>query len=119
MIVATIGLSIGALDQELYTMIVTMAVVTTLVMPPTLRWALSMVPFGEEEKARLDREAFEEKGFVTNIERLLIAVDASPNGKLAAHLSGLIAGTRGLPTTVLSWQPGRPFVGGGGRGRRR
>ena len=39
-IVATIGLSMGALSQNLYTMIVAMAVLTTLAMPPMLRWAL-------------------------------------------------------------------------------
>ena len=40
-IVASIGLSMGALSQDLFTMIVAMAVVTTMAMPPTLRWALS------------------------------------------------------------------------------
>jgi Kef-type K+ transport system membrane component KefB len=40
-IVATIGLSLGVLSQDLFTMIVTMALVTTLLMPPTLRWALA------------------------------------------------------------------------------
>src|SRR5262249_52228275 len=35
-IVATIGLSMGALSQNLYTMIVAMAVITTTAMPPTL-----------------------------------------------------------------------------------
>ena len=40
-IVATIGLSMGALSQDLFTMIVAMAVLTTLAMPPTLRWALA------------------------------------------------------------------------------
>src|SRR5262249_1172650 len=39
-IVASIGLSMGALTQTLFTMIVTMAVVTTMAMPPMLRWAL-------------------------------------------------------------------------------
>ena len=39
-IVATIGLSMGALNQNLFTMIVAMAVITTMAMPPTLRWAL-------------------------------------------------------------------------------
>ncbi len=115
-IVATIGLSIGALDRNLYTMIVTMAVVTTLAMPPMLRWALKRLPLGEEEKARLDREAFEEKGFVTNLERLLLTADASANGRLASRLAGLIAGRRGLPTTLLRWQkigPGLPASEGG------
>jgi Kef-type K+ transport system membrane component KefB/nucleotide-binding universal stress UspA family protein len=102
-IVATIGLSIGVVDRQLYTMIVTMAVITTLAMPPMLRWALGRLPLDGEEKERLDREAFEEKGFVTNLERLLLTVDASANGKLASRLAGLIAGQRGLPTTLLRW----------------
>jgi len=100
-IVASIGLSMGAISHDLFTMIVSMAIVTTLAMPPTLRWALSKLPLHEEEQARLEREAFEAKGFVTNVERLLVAVDDSPNGKLALRLAGLIAQSRGITTTVL------------------
>ena len=70
-IVATIGLSMGALSQNLYTMIVAMAVVTTMAMPPMLRWALSRVPLRKAEKQRLEREAMEAKEFVPNLERLL------------------------------------------------
>jgi len=100
-IVASIGLSIGVISQDLFTMIVTMAVVTTLIMPPTLRWALSRLPLQEEEHARLEREAFEAKGFLPNVERLLLATDSSPNGKLALRLAGLIAQSRGITTTIL------------------
>jgi nucleotide-binding universal stress UspA family protein len=91
----------GALSQNLYNMIVAMAVVTTMVMPPTLRWALSRVPLLRDERVRLDHEAFESSGFVTNIERLLIAVDDSANGKLASHLAVMVARSRGIPMTVL------------------
>jgi Kef-type K+ transport system membrane component KefB len=38
-IIATVGLSTGALNQSLFTMIVAIAVITTMAMPPTLRWA--------------------------------------------------------------------------------
>jgi nucleotide-binding universal stress UspA family protein len=100
-IVASIGLSLGAISQDLFTMIVTMAVVTTLAMPPMLRWALARLPLYEEEQARVAREEFEAKGFITNVERLLVAVDDSPNGKLAVRLAGLIAASRGITTTVL------------------
>src|SRR5476651_1058339 len=100
-IIATVGLSMGALNQNLFTMIVTMAVLTTLVMPPTLRWALARVPMRKEEKQRLEREEQEEKGFVSNLERLLIAIDDSPNGKFASRVAGMLAGTHGMPTTVL------------------
>jgi Kef-type K+ transport system membrane component KefB/nucleotide-binding universal stress UspA family protein len=100
-IVATIGLSMGALTQNLFTMIVTMAMVTTMGMPPMLRWSLARVPLGKAERERLEREEFEAKGFVSNLERLLLVVDESPNGKLASHIAGLIASRRGLPITVL------------------
>ncbi len=68
-IVASIGLGMGALSQDLFTMIVAMALITTLAMPPTLRWALHRLPLKGEEKARLEREAAEESGFVANLER--------------------------------------------------
>jgi nucleotide-binding universal stress UspA family protein len=103
-IVATIGLSMGVLSQDLFTMIVTMAVLTTLAMPPSLRWALGRLPMREEERQRIEREEFEAKGFMPNVERLLLAVDDSPNGKFMAHLTGLLAGRRGTPTTLLRMQ---------------
>jgi Kef-type K+ transport system membrane component KefB/nucleotide-binding universal stress UspA family protein len=101
-IIATIGLSMGALTQDLFTMIVTMALATTMAMPPMLRWALARVPMGRAEKQRLEREEFEARGFVSNLERLLLAVDQSANGKFAASLAGLLAGSRGIPITVMS-----------------
>jgi Kef-type K+ transport system membrane component KefB/nucleotide-binding universal stress UspA family protein len=101
-IIATIGLSMGALTQDLFTMIVTMAVATTMAMPPMLRWALRRVPVRKAEKQRLEREEFEARGFVPNLERLLLAMDQSPNGKFAAALAGLLAGPRSIPVTVLS-----------------
>ncbi|HEY4163639.1 MAG TPA: cation:proton antiporter [Dongiaceae bacterium] len=100
-IVATIGLSMGVLSQNLFTMVVTMAVLTTLAMPPMLRWSLGRLPMRKEEKERIEREEFEAKGFMPNVERLLLAVDDSANGKLAARLTGLLAGRRGTPTTLL------------------
>ena len=100
-IVATIGLSMGALSQDLFTMIVAMAILTTLAMPPTLRWALSRLPMRKDEKERLEREEMEAKGFVSRLERLLVAVDDSPNGQFGSRVAGMIAGTRSMPTTVM------------------
>ena len=100
-IVATIGLSMGALSQNLFTMIVTMAVITTMAMPPTLRWALSRLPMRKEEKQRLQREEMEAKGFVPKLERLLLAVDEGENAKFATRIAGLIAGANTMPTTVM------------------
>jgi K+:H+ antiporter len=104
-IVATIGLSMGILSPQLFTMIVAMAVTTTLAMPPMLRWALRRLPLRTDERIRIERDRFEERGFLAKIERVLLAVDESPNAQFAARLIGLIAGFRGIPATVLHIGP--------------
>jgi Kef-type K+ transport system membrane component KefB/nucleotide-binding universal stress UspA family protein len=100
-IVASIGLSMGVLSQDLFTLIVTMAVVTTMAMPTMLRWALNRLPLRKKERLRLEREELDARGFVTNLERLLLAADDSANGRLAARLTGVIAGSGEKPTTIL------------------
>ena len=100
-IVASIGLSMGVLNQNLFTVIVTMAILTTTAMPPMLRWSLKRLPMRKKERLRLEREELDAKGFVTNLERLLLAADDSPNGKFASRLAGVIAGSGGKPTTVV------------------
>ena len=100
-IVASIGLSMGALTQNLYTMIVTMAVITTMAMPPMLRAALTGLPMSKDEETRIQREAMDQKGFLPQIERLLLAVDESLVGRTAARLAGLLAGAQGMPVTIL------------------
>ncbi len=107
-IVASIGLGMGALTQNMYTMIVTMAVITTLVMPPMLRRALNALPLGDEEKKRVEREAIDQRGFVTNLERLLLAVDGSAAGKFAARVAGLLAGAQGMPITIVRVKEAEP-----------
>jgi len=100
-IVASLGLSTGLLTQNLFTLIVTMAIVTTTAMPTMLRWSLKRLPLRKKERLRLEREELDAKGFVTNLERLLLATDDSANGKFAAQLAGIIAGSGGKPTTIL------------------
>jgi Kef-type K+ transport system membrane component KefB/nucleotide-binding universal stress UspA family protein len=102
-IVASIGLSMGALTQNLYSMIVTMAVITTMAMPPMLRWALGRLPTSREEQKRLDTEDIDSKGFVSRIDRVLVAGDESSNARFAIQLGGFIAGQRGKPITALQF----------------
>ncbi|MGA1801837.1 cation:proton antiporter [Rhizobium sp. HT1-10] len=100
-IVATIGLSVGVLDERLFSVIVAMAVVTTMAMPPTLRWALARLPMRDEERERLKHEEFEERSFLQKFERILLAIDVSPSSHLAARISGHFAAVRKTPVTVL------------------
>jgi nucleotide-binding universal stress UspA family protein len=76
-------------------------VLTTMAMPPMLRWALGRLPMNKEEEDRLAREEFESRGFVANLERLLVAVDESATGQFVSRLAGALAGPKGMPVTVL------------------
>ncbi len=100
-ILASIGLAIGALNQELFTIIVLMAVLTTLAMPPTLRWALGRVPIKGDEKKRLESESAREQEHMPHLERVLVAVDHGPAGLAAAQLAGALIGPRRLSASVI------------------
>jgi Kef-type K+ transport system membrane component KefB/nucleotide-binding universal stress UspA family protein len=115
-IVASIGLSIGALNKELYTMVVAMAVVTTMMMPPTLRWMMARVPLRADEAERLEKEEAEHSQSVPRMERALVYVDESANGAVTASLAGLFTGHQGVLTTVLE-PPSADGAGGFGAAR--
>ena len=110
-IVASIGLALGALSNQLYTMIVAMAVITTMAMPPMLRWAMARVPLGEDETKRLEKEEASELEAVPKMERALVYVDGGPNGRLATRLAGLFAAHHQILTTVLQ----QPAAGSEGK----
>ncbi|WP_348651627.1 cation:proton antiporter [Rhizobium sp. BG6] len=101
-IVASIGLSVGVLDERLFSVIVAMAVVTTMAMPPTLRWALKRLPMRDDEKNRLELEAFEDSSFLSDFERVLLVTDQSSSSDLAARVAGHFAAVRNMPVTVLA-----------------
>jgi nucleotide-binding universal stress UspA family protein len=101
-IVATIGLTMGVLNRELYTLIVAMAIITTISMPPTLRWALSRATMRPEEKRRLEKEYAEADQHVLKMERVMVLIDESRNGAMAARLAGTFSAGQKLLTTVVT-----------------
>ena len=60
-IIASLGLSMSLIDESFFTAIVIMAILTTLAMPPMLRWAVRRLPARPEEAARLEREELESR----------------------------------------------------------
>jgi len=48
LIIASIGLSSGVIDSEIFSVMVFMVLITTLVTPPLLRWAFSLTPPNEK-----------------------------------------------------------------------
>jgi nucleotide-binding universal stress UspA family protein len=73
-IVATIGLSLGVLSQDMFSIIVLMAVVTSLVAPAALRYTFANIQAGEAELDRLRREELNQDNLVANTHRALLAV---------------------------------------------
>ena len=100
-IVATIGLSLGVLNQQMYSIIVMVAIVTSLMAPPLLRWTLSKVEIGEEEALRLKQEEQASHSFIKNIHRVLLPTRGGPNVQLAAQLVSHMAHQNDMEVTVL------------------
>jgi Kef-type K+ transport system membrane component KefB/nucleotide-binding universal stress UspA family protein len=105
-IIASFGLGLGVLSTQLYTIIVLMAVVTTMVMPPALRFALARVPLRHDEARRLEKEQAEESQSLPKMQRALAYVDASPNGLVAARIAGAFAAGQSSAVTVLELPSG-------------
>src|SRR5690606_34291098 len=77
-IVATVGLFLGILTQEMYSIIVVMALATSLMAPPTLRWTLRRVVPERQELERLERERLDEASPIARIHRVLVPVRRRP-----------------------------------------
>lgn len=100
-IVATIGLSLGVLNQPMYSIIVMVAIVTSLMAPPLLRWTLSKVVIGEEEAQRLQEEEQASNSFIKNIHRVLIPTRGGANVQLATQLVSYLAQQNEIEVTAL------------------
>ena len=74
MLMGSAWLSLGILSRDMFSIVVVMALATSLMAPPALRWTLRGVTPGEEEKQRLKREALEEGSLIAGVRRVLIPV---------------------------------------------
>ncbi|HEX2091190.1 MAG TPA: cation:proton antiporter [Longimicrobiaceae bacterium] len=73
-IIATIGLSLGILSQDMFSIIVLMAIATSLMAPPALRWTLRHVQPSEQELRRLRQEELAVGSMVGEARRVLLPV---------------------------------------------
>lgn len=73
-IVATIGLSYGVLSQEIYSLIIITAIVTSLMAPVMLRWTLSHVKPEDAEIKRLQKEELLKDNILNRVHRVLLPV---------------------------------------------
>ncbi len=103
-IVATIGLQMGILTTAMYSIIVMMAVATSIMAPPLLRFALRHMAPDPEETDRLRRQSFEERSFLYGLRRMLVPVRDGRNALLAAGIIQRLSGERSIEATVLQVQ---------------
>lgn len=78
-IVASIGLSVGILTNEMFSMIVLMAIVTSVLAPILLRYTLKHVEADHAELERLEEEAATKLSTIKNISRVLIPIRFDPD----------------------------------------
>ncbi len=106
-IIATIGLNLGILAQDMFSIIVLMAMTTSLMAPPALRWVLKRVQPGEEEQRRLRQEELAEGSLVANIHRVLLPVRQREPGvhgvqTIEAHVMEKVGAKTDLSLTLLN-----------------
>ena len=100
-VIATVGLGLGILNDAAFTVIVLMAMVTSMLAPPTLRLAVRGMVGTEEEQARLETEKTLETNLVVKDRRILLPSRGLPNSLVAAQVLQF-AWPPDAPVTVLS-----------------
>src|SRR5512139_310808 len=79
-IVATIGLQLHVLTQDTFSMIVVMAMATSLMAPAALRWVLERVEPEEQELKRLRQEELTRGSLISRVHRVLLPVRLRDDG---------------------------------------
>src|SRR5581483_4179400 len=100
-IVATIGYSRGILTSEMYSIILMVAVATSLMAPPLLRFTLGHVAIVGDEAERLEAEERRKESFVSNLKRVLLPVPPGGEVRAAAELVSLVVADEDVEVTEL------------------
>ena len=89
LVLATVGLSLGVLNEKSYAVVVLMAVVTSVMAPPLLRALLRDWAGSEEEQERLARERALGGNVLVRPAPVLLPSHGGPNSVLAARIVDL------------------------------
>ncbi len=107
-IVATVGLGLGVLTLEMYSIIVMVAIITSLMAPPLLRWTLSNVSIGEEEAERLKMEQLSETSFLYSVKRVMLVGSPYITTLFASKIIGKLSEQRSVEISLLMPQTEEP-----------
>ncbi|MFV8754867.1 cation:proton antiporter [Nannocystaceae bacterium ST9] len=104
-VVATVGLGLGILTVEMYSIIVMVAIVTSLMAPPLLRWTLSKVQIGADEARRLEQEEIAAASFVRGVRRVMVLSRTPRMMRIPAQLVGYLSHEQPLEVTGIYARP--------------
>ena len=85
-VIATVGLSLGVLNDRAYTVIVLVPLVTTVVASVTLRWVVRDWMGSPEEQERLEREEALSRNVIVRTSRVLLPSKGGPASIAAAQV---------------------------------
>jgi nucleotide-binding universal stress UspA family protein len=104
-VVATVGLGLGILSVEMYSIIVMVAIVTSLMAPPLLRWTLSKVRMGADEARRLEQEQIAAASFIRQVRRVLVLGRTPGMMRIPAQIVGYLSHEQPLEVTGIFARP--------------
>lgn len=107
-IIANIGLEMGIVNQDMFSIIVVMAVVTSLMAPAMLRWTLTHIQPEAQELERLRREEMNKSNMMANVHRILLPLRLrevsgnTPTQLLEAHLLNALSAKNETALTLMT-----------------
>lgn len=104
LIIAVLGFSLGILTVNMFSVIVLVALATTVMTPPLLRWSLGHVQIDPSELERL-QQASDKPSFLSSIRRVLLASRGGPGALAASRLVAWLNARQSLEVTVACVGP--------------
>jgi Kef-type K+ transport system membrane component KefB/nucleotide-binding universal stress UspA family protein len=105
-IIASIGLSLHVISQEIFSMIVVMSILTSLMSPALLRWSLAHIIPQQDELDRLRKEELNANNMIANVHHVLLPVrvraDYSPSQRIEARLIERLHANSPIELTLLT-----------------
>ena len=105
-VVALIGLALGVLTPEMYTIILIMAILTSVIAPPLLEWSLGAIPESPGDEERTEREkALGKLPFTREGAKLLVLDAGGPHARMATHLAAALGNHHEASITIFRVTP--------------
>lgn len=89
-VVAIIGLNVGVINEAAYTVLLLAAVITSVIAPSLLRWALGDTEPPADEATRLERESLKEEAEILGVGRVLLPTRGGANSIYAARIAASV-----------------------------